>query len=82
VDLFIDIFPVFFNKVIYQQGNVVHPFSQRRQDDVDDLEPKIEILPKTAFLHLLFEINIGGCDDPGVDKNRGITADRIKGTFL
>ena len=42
-------------------------FPQRRQDDVDNVQPIVQIFPETPFLHQLAEIGVGSGDDANVN---------------
>ena len=50
-------------KMIDQRGDVFFALAQRRQTNVDDVQPEIKVAAKGAFFHFLGQIAIGGGDD-------------------
>ena len=49
-----------------QEQDVFSPFPKRWQENGDDLEPVVEVLPEAALLHGQVQIPIRGGDDPDV----------------
>src|SRR5512144_13915 len=49
-----------------QQGEVLAPRAQGRQDDGKDIEPIVEILPKAPLLNRPLQILVGGGEDANV----------------
>ena len=70
------LFAELFEKVLDQQRNVFAPVAQRRQIDVDDVEPVVEILAEFLFLHHLAQVRIGGRENPHVDLHDFVRAER------
>ena len=52
-------------------GNVVAPFAQRRQRDLDHVDAEVEVLAERAGGHGALEIAVGGGDDADVDVHLG-----------
>src|SRR3990172_814660 len=55
-----------------EKGGVLRPLPQRRDVDVDDVEPPVEILPEVARLDGAGEVPVGGGDGAEVDRHRGV----------
>ena len=62
--------PYFSRKCCDQRRDVVLPLAQRRQVDVDDVQPVVEVLAEAALVHHLLEVAVGGRDDARVDADR------------
>ena len=69
-------------KVLCQLWNVLTPFPQRRNPDVDDFEPVIQVFAEAALANELFEILMSGRDDAHVHLERLAGADALEGLFL
>src|ERR1700676_1975255 len=69
-------------KMACEQRNVFAAFAQRRQLDWDDAEAIVKILAETAFGNFLFEIFVGGGDDPDIDVNLFVAAEGADLSFL
>ena len=65
-----------FEEVLDQQRNVFAPVAQRRQIDVDDVEPVVEILAEFLFFHHLAQVGIGGRQNPHVHLHHFVRAER------
>lgn len=50
----------FKNTVFDQQRDILQPLTQRRQMNIDHIEPVIKVMLETALRHQLFEITVGG----------------------
>ena len=48
----------------------------------DDVETKVQVLPKLVFLNALLELAVGGGDDAHVDIDRAVAADALEFAFL
>ena len=48
---------VFLEEVLREQRDVVLPLAQRRQVDVDDVQPVVEVLAEPSVLHHLLQID-------------------------
>ena len=61
---------VFFNHMIHQQTNILNTLSKGRQDQIKDIQPVIQIFPKTP----LFGLTVSGLYwlpyNPDIDGNR------------
>ena len=64
--------------MVEKKSGVGFPFPQRRQMEVEDVEPVVEILAELAGRHLLFERSVGSGDDPHIDLNFLLAAQREK----
>ena len=53
--------------VLGQRNDILPPLPQGRQVQADDVEAVIEVLPKTALGHLLFQILVGDGDEADID---------------
>ena len=49
-----------------QEQDVLSPLPERRQEDGDDLEPVVEVLPEATVLHREVQIPVRRRDDPDV----------------
>jgi hypothetical protein len=71
----------FFNEVAGQQRDIVQPPPQGHvQRDHD--QPMVEVLAKSAVIHLLREIAVWGSYDPDIDADRIRTAQSRKLALL
>ena len=52
--------------MIAELRDILAPLAERRQIDIHDMQPVIEVFPKKACRHTGLEIGIGGADDPDV----------------
>ena len=55
---------------------------KRRHADAQHIDAVKEVFAKSAGLHLLLEVTVGGGDDAGVVGELAVTTDRPNGTFL
>ncbi len=69
-------------KVLCQLGNILTPFPQRRNPDVDDFEPVIQVFAEAALANELFKILMSGRDDAHVHLERLAGADALESLFL
>jgi hypothetical protein len=58
------------------------PVAQRRDVDVEDVEPVVEVLAKAPVADPFLEIAVGGRDDPDVDPQRFVGSQRLDGPLL
>jgi hypothetical protein len=63
-------------------GDVLASLAQRRQVDLDDLQPVVEVLAETPFAHLALEVAVGRGDDAHVDGERLGAAHPLEGALL
>ena len=72
----------FLQQVFGEQGQILHAFAQWWKDDVDHVQPVVQILPEFAVLHHGFQVSVGR----GNDACRGMqglrSADSFIGAFL
>ena len=61
---------VLLQKMGCQQRNVVAAIAQRREDDLDRVQPKQQVLAKTACGDFGIDLRVGGRQDPDVDASR------------
>src|SRR5262245_31745396 len=61
-----------------QRRNVLAPIAQRRQTDLDRVQPEKKILPKPARAHLFAEDRVRGGDDAHVDVTGSRRADTLE----
>ena len=59
--------PVFLGQVVHEQRKILFPFPEGRHFDLDDVQAVVEVLPEFPHFHVLFQVMIGGGDDPGAD---------------
>ena len=59
--------PVLLQEVMGEQRDVFAPVAQRRQLDLDDVQPIVEVFSELPFGHELLEVDVGRRDDAGVD---------------
>jgi len=55
------------DEVVGQQRNVGAPLAQRGHEDLEHVQPVIEVLAEAARLHGQLEVLVGGGDHPHVD---------------
>src|SRR5262245_30094739 len=63
-------------EVTHEIGNVVEPFSERRQPERHDVEAVEQIFAEQTLVDLLLQIAIGRGDDPDIRLDRRAAADR------
>ena len=73
--------PVIFARVeaeimVEQNRDVVAPFAERRQLDLDRVEAEQQVLPEALFVGQLVGRHVGRGDNPDVDRDRLVGADR------
>ena len=61
-----------------ERGNVLAPLAQRRQLDLDRVQPEQQVLPEAAGRDLLAEVRVGRRDDAHVDLARARRADALE----
>ncbi len=60
--------------VLHQQGNVLFVIAQRRQIDVEDIQPEIKILPQMAAADRLFGIFVRGREHAHIHRRLGLAS--------
>src|SRR6266571_8058379 len=63
-------------KGLRQQGNIVAVLAEGRDVDAHHVQTIVQILTKRALADSIGEIAVGGCDDPDIDLDLAITANR------
>ncbi len=70
----LDLFRVFPGQLgeimLKQQGNIPGSLAERGQVDGHDIQPVIQILAELALVHHLFEVAVGGRDQPHIHLQR------------
>ena len=61
---------ILLEEVLREIRDVVLALAQGRQEDVDDVQPVVEILTEPALVHHVPKIAVGRGDDPHVDLDR------------
>ena len=59
--------PEFSDKAVHQRRDILLSLPQRRNIQLEHIEPVVQILPEFSRTHQIFQIFVGGCDDPDVD---------------
>src|SRR5262245_4024299 len=65
-----------------QRQDLLPPLPQRRDAKIYDVDAVVEVLTELALGHRALEVAVRGGDDPGVDRDRAVTADPTKGEIL
>src|SRR5579863_2022872 len=68
-NLLVHPFRGFFNKMLDEQRDVLLSLAQGREEDLDDVEPIIEVLAKSPRRHQGENVPVGRSDDPDIDSN-------------
>src|SRR3954467_3573312 len=55
-------------KELGEHASVLAPFAERREMQVDDVHPVVQVLPEPPGVHLRFQILVRGRDDPDVHR--------------
>ena len=71
-----------FQKVLDQAGNVGPAVAQGGQGHRHHVEPVVQILPKTAGLHGLLKVAVGGGQNPDIDPNLTRSSQPLKLALL
>ena len=69
-------------KVRDQQGNIFAPIVQRRQADLDYVEPIVEVFAEFARAHHFLQVAVRSRDDADINIDRFGAADRSHLVFL
>src|SRR5262249_4966059 len=65
-----------------QTGNLLPPLPERRDPELDGIEPIIEILSGLAQRHLALEVPVGGRDHASVDVDQAVASHAGEGEIL
>ena len=65
------------HEVAHQLRHVLEPLAQRRHPDREDVQPVVEVLAEAAFADQADQIPVGRRDQPEVDLDLVLAADRI-----
>ena len=63
-------------EVLDQQRNIFAPVAQRRQIDVDDVQPVVKIFAEFLLFHHLAQIRIGGGQNPHIHLHDFVRTER------
>src|ERR1700754_3312246 len=66
VDLFLLLPAVLCEKVCCQQGDVFPSLSKGWDLHAKDVQPVVQIHPKSSGCDLVFKVSVGCCDDPDI----------------
>ena len=69
-------------KMLAEKRNIVFPFPQRRQDDINNAKPEVQVFAKLIFADLFLEVSIGCSNDSHIYLDGLILPYRVKGSFL
>lgn len=69
-------------EMLGNQGDVTSSLTERRQMDIDHIEPVEEVLTKAALLNFRGQIPVGCGDDPDIDMDQFLSTDAADDTFL
>ena len=69
-------------EVLDEQLDVVAALAQRRQHDVDDVEPVVEVFAEPSRAHECRQILVRRRDQPHVDVDLIVAADRLDAVLL
>ena len=72
----------FSQKVLAQEGDVVFALRQGWHLQGDDVQAVVQVLAEGPLLHFLFQVLVGGRQDPDVHGDFGGAADPEKVSFL
>jgi hypothetical protein len=78
----VNMHPLLANQVIGERHDVFPAFPQWRQDDGDYVYPIVEVPAERSALYGLFEIPIGGGDQPDIRFNRPNSPHSLELAFL
>src|SRR5262245_18307270 len=63
-------------EVITKQRNVLTPFPKWGNAERDGVDAEIQILPQLSFPKRVFQVDVGGADEPEIDVHDPIAANR------
>src|ERR1017187_5940689 len=69
-------------EVLRQDRDVALARPERRDDDVDDVDSVVEILPEAAAGDLGLEVAVGRGDEADIDAERGVGSDGLEASIL
>src|SRR5580704_5817644 len=69
-------------KMLGQRQDIFAALAQGGDLKGNNVEPVKQILAKMMVSHLAQQVPVGGCDDPGIDPDRLITADPLEALLL
>ena len=72
----------FFDKPLYEQGNVLHSLTERRQMKPDDINSIKKVPAKITIFNHLPKVTIGGGNYPGLGFDLFHAAQRMEFFFL
>ena len=71
-----------FDKISYQQWDILCPFPQGRHMNVEDVQPVKEIFAEAALFHQIPEVLIGGRDDPHIHVDGPVVPNPLNLSFF
>src|SRR6185312_208774 len=70
------------DEMVHQDGQVAGSLAQRRDGELDGVDPIVEVLAESPFRDLLAQISVGRGHDPDVDRDRPVASERLDRPFL
>jgi hypothetical protein len=70
------------HEVLDEQRNVLAPLAERRQRDLEDVQPVEEILAERALGNHPLQRRVGGGNDPHVHLDRLVATQTLEGALL
>ena len=70
------------NETFRQRQNILTPFTQWWNRDIDDIEAIKEIFTEPSFIHFLRKVPIGGRNNPHINANFPVASNRLNDFFL
>ena len=65
-------------EILGQLGNVFGPLAERGHDDLQHVQPEVQVAAERAFGHVLFQVAVRGGDHAHVDLDRVAAADALE----
>lgn len=69
-------------EVVHEEGDVLAAVAEGWEVDGDDVEAVVEVFAEVTFADFVFEVEVGGGDDAGVDLLGAVVADAFELAFL
>ena len=63
------------DQLTQKKERILLPVSQRREVQLQHIQPVKQILAKPAVSHFLFQVFVGGRDNAHINRNDGITSE-------
>src|SRR5215471_13464594 len=68
--------------MIDQNLDITQALAERRDSDLDNADPEIQVLAETSFRHFLLQIPIGRRHEPDVHRTRLVVAEAVHRTLF